>query len=175
MRLTVADAHAGERLDVLLGEAVGSRARAQRLIDAGAVTVDGAAVPKRHRVRAGEVLEWDEPAPPAARPAEVPFAIAYEDDALLVVDKPPGVVVHPAPGHPSGTLSQALGDVWIVHRLDRDTSGLLAVAKTEAAALALQRAIQRREVAREYLALVEGRPPARSGTIDAPVGRDRRA
>jgi 23S rRNA pseudouridine1911/1915/1917 synthase len=176
MRLEIGEEQAGERLDGVLAGPLGSRARAQKLIDAGAVTVDGEAKPKRHRVKAGEVVEVaDEPkAQPLATPADVPFTIAYEDDALLVVDKPPGLVVHPAPGHPTGTLAQALGRVGIVHRLDRDTSGLLLVAKDEETTLALQRAIQRREVTREYLALVEGRPPARAGTIDAPVGRDRR-
>src|SRR5213592_2585057 len=99
MRIAVTDEQAGERLDVVLGEALGSRARAQRLIDAGRVTVDGAVRPKRHRVRANEVIEVadDEPArgAPAAEEA-VPFAVVYEDEALLVVDKPAGVVVHPA-------------------------------------------------------------------------------
>jgi 23S rRNA pseudouridine1911/1915/1917 synthase len=100
-----------------------------------------------------------------------------------VVDKPAGVVVHPAPGHPTGTLSQALADraaggpdPWrpgIVHRLDRDTSGLMVVAKSDAVHRALQALIRSRELEREYLALVEGRPDARSGTIDAPIGRDR--
>ena len=176
MRLAITEAQAGERLDVVLGEALGSRARAQRLIDDGRVTVDGAAVAKRHRVRAGEVVEWSDPAPPPAPPdADVPFAVAYEDDALLVVDKPAGVVVHPAPGHRTGTLAQALRGTTLVHRLDRDTSGLLVIARDEETAQALQRALQRREIAREYLALVEGRPPARTGTIDAPIGRDRRA
>jgi 23S rRNA pseudouridine1911/1915/1917 synthase len=181
MRVAVTDEQAGERLDVVLGEALGSRARAQRLIDAGRVTVDGAVRPKRHRVHAHEVIEAadDEPSrtAPVAEEA-VPFVVVYEDEALLVVDKPAGVVVHPAPGHATGTLAQALGltgRAGIVHRLDRDTSGLLVVAKTDAAHQALQRAIQRREVTREYLALVEGRPPARSGTVDAPIGRDRRA
>ncbi|HEY3021885.1 MAG TPA: RluA family pseudouridine synthase [Solirubrobacteraceae bacterium] len=181
MRVAVTDEQAGERLDVVLGEALGSRARAQRLIDAGRVTVDGAVRPKRHRVHAHEVIEAaDDEASRTAPVAEeaVPFVVVYEDEALLVVDKPAGVVVHPAPGHATGTLAQALGltgRAGIVHRLDRDTSGLLVVAKTDAAHQALQRAIQRREVTREYLALVEGRPPARSGTVDAPIGRDRRA
>jgi len=178
MRLRIGDEQAGERLDGVLAGPLGSRAKAQRLIDAGLVTVDGQARPKRHRVSAGEVVEVADapPAPQPERAADVPFAIAYEDDDLLVVDKPPGLVVHPAPGHPTGTLAQALGPgAGLVHRLDRDTSGLLIVAKGEAMTLALQQAIQRRDVAREYLALVHGRPPARSGTIDAPVGRDRRA
>jgi 23S rRNA pseudouridine1911/1915/1917 synthase len=112
-----------------------------------------------------------------------PFTIAYEDEHLLVVDKGPGVVVHPARGHREGTLAQLLAPLaaggdperpGIVHRLDRDTSGLLLVARSEQAHRLLQRAIGRREVEREYLALVEGRPPARSGTIDAPVGRNPR-
>ena len=112
-----------------------------------------------------------------------PFQIAYEDEHLLVVDKAPGVVVHPARGHPHGTLAQLLagraggGDpqrAGIVHRLDRDTSGLLVVSRTEEAHRLLAAALARREIEREYLALVQGRPPARSGTIEAPIGRDRR-
>jgi 23S rRNA pseudouridine1911/1915/1917 synthase len=177
MRLEIGDEQAGERLDGLLAGPLGSRSRAQRLIDAGRVTVDGAARPKRYRVRPGEVVEVDESAGETASAADapaVPFAVAYSDDALLVVDKPAGVVVHPAPGHPTGTLAQALPGTRIVHRLDRDTSGLLVVARTEEVERALQQAIQRRDVVREYLALVEGRPPSRSGTIDAPIGRDRR-
>jgi 23S rRNA pseudouridine1911/1915/1917 synthase len=175
MRLAITEDRAGERLDVVLGEAVGSRARAQRLIDDGAVTVDGAAVPKRHRVRVGEVVEWADERAPAevAGDDDVPYAVAYSDDTVVVVDKPAGVVVHPAPGHPTGTLAQAVGG-HLVHRLDRDTSGLLVIARTEDAHQALQRALRRREIVREYLALVDGRPPARAGTIDAPIGRDRR-
>jgi 23S rRNA pseudouridine1911/1915/1917 synthase len=112
-----------------------------------------------------------------------PFTIAYEDEHLLVVDKGPGVVVHPARGHREDTLSQLLahsasgGDperAGIVHRLDRDTSGLLVVARSERAHALLQRALAHRQIEREYLALVEGRPPARSGTIEAPIGRDPR-
>jgi 23S rRNA pseudouridine1911/1915/1917 synthase len=111
------------------------------------------------------------------------FRIAYDDEHLLVVDKDAGVVVHPARGHTEGTLSQLLagsaagGDparAGIVHRLDRDTSGLLLVARSEPVHAALQRALQRREIEREYLALVRGRPPARTGTIEAPIGRDAR-
>ena len=109
---------------------------------------------------------------PDTRGEGVEFAIAYEDDDLLVVDKPAGVVVHPAPGHPTGTLAQAVGGK-LVHRLDRDTSGLLVVAKSEEMHRKLQDALRRREIKREYLALVDGRPDARSGTIDAPIGRDR--
>jgi 23S rRNA pseudouridine1911/1915/1917 synthase len=176
---------AGERLDAFLADRLGSRSRAQRLIEEGRVLVDGAAVPKRHRVRPGELIEVDEPAePPAPEKVDVPFDVAYEDEHLLVVDKPAGVVVHPAPGHRAGTLAQALvgkaaggDDEWragIVHRLDRDTSGLMVVAKSEEAHRRLKALIERREVTREYLALVLGRPPSRAGTIDAPIGRDRR-
>jgi 23S rRNA pseudouridine1911/1915/1917 synthase len=112
------------------------------------------------------------------------FRIRYEDEHLLVVDKEAGLVVHPARGHARGTLSQLLGAsagggdparAGIVHRLDRDTSGLLVVSRTEEAHRLLAAAIARREVTREYLVLVCGRPPARTGTIEAPVGRDPRA
>ncbi len=111
------------------------------------------------------------------------FTIAYEDEHLLVVDKGPGLVVHPARGHREATLAQLLegtasgGDperAGIVHRLDRDTSGLLIVSRSEKAHGLLQAALARRAIEREYLALVQGRPPARSGTIDAPIGRDPR-
>jgi len=111
------------------------------------------------------------------------FRIAYEDEHLLVVDKGPGVVVHPARGHGEGTLAQLLaasaagGDperAGIVHRLDRDTSGLLVISRSERAHRRLQAALRRRQIEREYLTLVQGRPPARSGTIEAPIGRDPR-
>jgi 23S rRNA pseudouridine1911/1915/1917 synthase len=183
MRIRIADDQAGARLDHVLAEPLGSRTRAQRLIDAGLVTVDGRVRAKRHLVAAGEVIEVaEEPAPEVeAELAPAEFAVAYEDDDLLVVDKPAGLVVHPAAGHRSGTLAQALTARGIsaerggiVHRLDRDTSGLLLVAKDEDTLRALQEALRARAVEREYLALVEGRPPARSGTIEAPIGRDRR-
>jgi 23S rRNA pseudouridine1911/1915/1917 synthase len=187
MELTASEADAGARLDAFLAEPLGSRARAQRLIEAGAVLVDGAVVPKRHRVAAGEVVVVDEDADraPAGDPTQTAeFSVAFEDEHLIVVDKPAGVVVHPARGHWHGTLAQALegraaggSDAFragIVHRLDRDTSGLLVVAKSDAVHTALKDALARRDMVREYLALVEGRPPARSGTIDAPIGRDRR-
>jgi 23S rRNA pseudouridine1911/1915/1917 synthase len=112
-----------------------------------------------------------------------PFTIAYEDEHLLVVDKGPGLVVHPARGHREDTLAQLLagsaagGDperAGIVHRLDRDTSGLLVVSRSEEVHRRLQRALSERRIEREYLALVQGRPPARSGTIEAPIGRDPR-
>jgi 23S rRNA pseudouridine1911/1915/1917 synthase len=139
--LRATETDAGERLDSFLAEPLGSRARAQRLIEAGAVTVDGAVLPKRHRMSPGEVVVVDEDADrvPEGDPSQAAeFAVAYEDEHLVVVDKPAGVVVHPARGHWHGTLAQALegraaggGDAYragIVHRLDRDTSGLLVVA-----------------------------------------------
>jgi len=112
-----------------------------------------------------------------------PFTIAFEDEHLMVIDKGPGLVVHPARGHREATLAQLLdgtaaggeaGRAGIVHRLDRDTSGLLVVSRSEEAHRLLQAALAERLIEREYLALVEGRPPARSGTIDAPIGRDER-
>ncbi len=183
--LVVGPAAAGERLDVFLARTAGSRAAAQRLIAAGLVLVDGEPRAKRHVVAAGERVQvTPEPEAPAPEVPDARYAVAYEDEHLLVVDKPPGVVVHPARGHVAGTLAQALAGrasggedprrAGIVHRLDRDTSGLLVVARTEAAFAALKEQLRRREVTREYLALVEGRPGARAGTIDAPLGRDRR-
>jgi 23S rRNA pseudouridine1911/1915/1917 synthase len=176
---------AGERLDVFLAAHAGSRAAAQRLIDAGAVKVDGESRPKRHVLHGGERVEVGElPAEPEPESAEAPFEIAWSDEHLLVVDKPAGVVVHPARGNRTGTLAQALRGLarggenpdraGIVHRLDRDTSGLLLVARTYEAYDALRAQMRARVITREYLALVEGRPPAREGTIDAPLGRDRR-
>src|SRR5215210_809382 len=183
--LTVPAAAAGERLDVFLAAHAGSRAAAQKLIDAGRVTVDGVARQKRHALSGGELLRVREAegAPVrAVKPAL--FATAWEDEHVLVVDKPAGVVVHPAHGHRQGTLAQALAGraaggedperAGLVHRLDRDTSGLLVVARSQAAFAALKAQLAARELEREYLALVAGRPPARRGTIDAPLGRDRR-
>jgi 23S rRNA pseudouridine1911/1915/1917 synthase len=184
--LTAGAEAAGERLDVFLAPHAGSRAAAQRLIDGGHVTVDGAVRPKRHVLAGGELVRMEEPdaAAPAAPVPDAQFAIAWEDEHLIVVDKPAGVVVHPARGNATGTLAQALADriaggedperAGIVHRLDRDTSGLLVVARSESVHAALKARLAARELVREYLALVEGRPPARRGRIDAPLGRDRR-
>jgi 23S rRNA pseudouridine1911/1915/1917 synthase len=186
LALRVEDAQAGTRLDRFLAEPIGSRAKAQRLIDSGRVRVDGRTRQKRYVVAAGELVEVDqEPAAAAAAPvASAPFTIAYADEHLLVVDKPAGVVVHPARGHREGTLSQALAGLTaggeeplragIVHRLDRDTSGLLVVARSDAVHRALRSLLSSRRLRREYLALVDGHPASRAGTIDAPIGRDRR-
>jgi 23S rRNA pseudouridine1911/1915/1917 synthase len=173
------------RLDRFLAEPLGSRSHAQSLIAAGHVRVDGVIRAKRHVVAAGERIEVRKDVPEAAaEPVAAPFSIAYEDEHLLVVDKPPGVVVHPARGHRAGTLAQALEGVgaggdepWragIVHRLDRNTSGLLVVAKSNPVHRALKVALSERRLRREYLALVDGRPQARSGAIEAPIGRHRR-
>jgi 23S rRNA pseudouridine1911/1915/1917 synthase len=176
----------GLRLDAFLAArgATPSRAAAQRLIEAGAVTVDGRPRPKNHRVAAGEHVTLAPAADEGAEAATVPeFEVVFEDDDLLVVDKPAGLVTHPASGHRGTTLAEALGGriaggadperAGIVHRLDRDTSGLLVVARTDDAYAELQRMMRAREIAREYLALVSGHPDADSGTIDAPIGRDR--
>jgi 23S rRNA pseudouridine1911/1915/1917 synthase len=205
LEVVVAEDEAGRRLDQFLAASLGSRARAARLIGEGRVTVDGRSVPKRHAVAAGErvavagvitagaIAGAGAAAGPAAGAAagaaageqdQAPFAVAYEDPHLIVVDKPAGVVVHPARGHRTGTLAQALAgraaggeDAWragIVHRLDRDTSGLLVVAKSDPVHRDLKALLAERKLHREYLALVEGVPPARTGTVDAPIGRDRR-
>jgi 23S rRNA pseudouridine1911/1915/1917 synthase len=185
--LIAAPKDAGLRLDAFLAArgAAPSRAAGQRLIERGAVTVDGRLRPKNHRIGEGERVALEAPAeePEAATPEPVPFEIVHEDDQLLVVDKPAGVVTHPAPGHHGPTLAEALAPLaaggthperaGIVHRLDRDTSGLLVVARTDEAHAALQKMMKAREVTREYTALVEGHPDAESGTVDAPIGRDR--
>jgi 23S rRNA pseudouridine1911/1915/1917 synthase len=164
---------------------VGSRATAERLLSAGAVLVDGEPRGKSHKLAGGEAIEIEAQPEAAAEPDVAPpdLIIAYEDEHLLVVDKPAGVVVHPAPGHAGGTLAQALAAAGakggeedrpgIVHRLDRDTSGLLVVARSHETYEQLQRLVRRRALTREYLALVVGKPRSRRGTIEAPVGRDR--
>jgi 23S rRNA pseudouridine1911/1915/1917 synthase len=187
LELTVPAQADGARLDRFLSVPLGSRARAQAAIDAGLVTVDGRPRLKRHAVHTGErvvVAAVDAPAIAPTADEAVPYEVAFEDEQLLVVDKPAGVVVHPARGHRTGTLAQALTgraaggeEQWragIVHRLDRDTSGLLVVAKSDAVHRALKALLAARGLHREYLALVQGHPPARTGTIDAPIGRHRR-
>lgn len=161
-----------------------SRAEAQRLIAAGRVLVDGAEVRKRHTVAAGEtiVVRPLEPEPSTLVPdGDVPFRVAYRDDDLVIVDKPAGVVVHPSRGHAAGTLVHGLlalgaagGDdptrPGIVHRLDRDTSGLLVVARTHRAHRRLQQMLRDRRIERRYLALVHGDPPP-ALTVDRPIAR----
>jgi 23S rRNA pseudouridine1911/1915/1917 synthase len=190
LRVAVPETAAGERLDRFLAglAEVGSRAAAERLLAEGRVLVDGAARPKSHRLGGAEDIEL---ALPQGRPSGLApeavegLRVAWEDEHLLVVDKPAGVVVHPSAGHAGGTLVHGLlahaiegGNVaerpGIVHRLDRDTSGLLVVARSEEAHRRLQRLLRRRELMREYFALVRGRPRSRGGRIEAPIGRDRR-
>ena len=189
MIVPVPPAAAGERLDRFLAgvEEVGSRAAAERLLAAGRVLVDGTPRAKSHRLEGGEELEFEPPERSGSGlepDAEVPLRVAYEDEHLLVVDKPAGVVVHPSAGHAAGTLVHGLlahaiagGEEperpGIVHRLDRDTSGLLVVARSDEAHRRLQALLRRRELTREYLALVRGRPKSRRGRIEAPIGRDR--
>jgi 23S rRNA pseudouridine1911/1915/1917 synthase len=175
-----------ERLDRALAgrPEVGSRALAERLIAGGAVLVDGEQRPKSHRLEGGEdvVVELPEAAGPL-QAEEMDIPVAWEDEHLLVVDKPAGLVVHPGSHGDTGTLVHGLlaldaagGDEerpGIVHRLDRDTSGLLVVARSDEAHAKLQELIRRREVERRYLALVKGTPRSRTGRIEAPIGRDR--
>jgi 23S rRNA pseudouridine1911/1915/1917 synthase len=179
---------AGERLDRFLAslEAVGSRTSAERLLDAGSVLVDGRRLGKSHRLVGGEEVEFEpvERVEPALQPEPMELRIAYEDEHLVVVDKPAGVVVHPAPGHSTGTLVHGLlahdvaggdaGRPGIVHRLDRDTSGLMVVARSDEAHRRLEEIVRSRALERHYLALVVGHPRARRGRIEAPIGRDRR-
>jgi 23S rRNA pseudouridine1911/1915/1917 synthase len=188
VKLRVPESSAGERLDRFLAslEEVGSRGAAERLLQSDRVLVDGRALGKSHRLEGGEEVELEPEARPEPNLAQesMDLRIAYEDEHLLVVDKPAGVVVHPAPGHGSGTLVHGLlaydvagGDEerpGIVHRLDRDTSGLMVVARSEEAHRRLQRLVRNRELERHYAALVVGRPRSRSGRIEAPIGRDRR-
>jgi 23S rRNA pseudouridine1911/1915/1917 synthase len=183
--LTARAEDAGLRLDAFLAArgAARSRSAAQRLIDSGAVRVDGEPRPKNHRVAAGQTVAVEAGEAAAGGEAAPEFEIVYEDADLMVVDKPAGLVTHPAPGHRGPTLAEALRGraaggadpdrAGIVHRLDRDTSGLLVVTKTEEAHRALSQALKARQVTREYLALVAGHPDADSGTVDAPIGRDR--
>jgi 23S rRNA pseudouridine1911/1915/1917 synthase len=184
------DEAAGVRLDRYLADHAGlpSRAAVERLIASGSVRVDGERATKSLRLAGGELIELDEE-PRAARPgsepgAELQLPLAFSDEHLIVVDKPAGVVTHPAPGVVGPTLVGALrglglrgGDdeqrPGVIHRLDRDTSGLLVLTRSEEAFAELGEQMRERRIEREYIALVRGRPPSRTGTIDAPIGRDR--
>ncbi len=186
----IAAQEAGIRIDVLLVQKTDlSRAAVQRLIERGAVTADGTAVSKNHRAQEGETISFTppEPEPALPSPTDIPLDVRYEDDYLLVVSKPAGLVVHPAAGHYEDTLVNALLHRYpglatgedemrpgIVHRLDKLTSGLMLVARTPASRDRLVEMMQERQIHREYLALVKGTFPSREGTIDAPIGRDPR-
>jgi len=186
-------AEGGERIDRYLAQQRPdlSRAQVQRLIAGGQATINGRAVrASSQRVQAGDVIRLDvpPPAPPAAQAEDIPLAIVYEDDDVLVIDKPAGLVVHPAPGHADGTLVNAVlahapeaGDAGgdevrpgIVHRLDKDTSGLLVVAKNEHALRFLSSQFKERTAEKTYIALLHGHLSPARGEIDAPIGRDPR-
>jgi 23S rRNA pseudouridine1911/1915/1917 synthase len=188
-RLTVPTTAAGARLDRWLADAVPtlSRARLRVLIDDGHVRVDGAVRKAAHRLHGGEAVTVEiPPAPPQElAPEPIRLVVVYEDDDVLVVDKPAGMVVHPGAGHATGTLAAAalahapgIGGVGgprrpgVVHRLDKDTSGLLVIAKTSRAYEALTAQLAARTVRRRYLAVVHGRVKAPAGIVDAAIGRD---
>jgi 23S rRNA pseudouridine1911/1915/1917 synthase len=189
--LRVSPADAGQRLDRILADHLPehSRSQLQKAFAADQVTVDGRPRPKAYRPDAGAEIAIVVPQPEqlSAVPQDIPLDVVYEDDDLLVIDKPVGLVVHPAAGHPDGTLVNALmhrgisladtGDPLrpgIVHRLDRETSGLLVVARTPAAHRALAAQLQDRTLGRIYLALSWGQWREDAGTIDAPIGRNPR-
>ncbi|HTS90777.1 MAG TPA: RluA family pseudouridine synthase [Stellaceae bacterium] len=190
---TVEEAEAGERLDRVLARRFGdlSRTRLKQLVVEGRVSVDGATITNPSlRVKPGQRCEVSLPPPVDAAPQaqSIPLDIRYEDEALLVLDKPAGLVVHPAPGNPDSTLVNALlahcgeslagiGGVrrpGIVHRLDKDTSGLMVVAKTERAHAALSADFAARRIERAYLAVVWGVPQPREGEIEGAIGRNPR-
>jgi 23S rRNA pseudouridine1911/1915/1917 synthase len=182
--LTIPREHAGRRLDQALADLLPqhSRSRLKSWIESGAVRVDGAPVAPRYKLRGGERVDVTAVAPQSLTDAaeDIPLDIRFEDDALIVLDKPAGLVVHPGSGNRTGTLLNALlhhapelGDLpraGIVHRLDKDTSGLMVVARTQAAQRDLVRQIASRSVTREYLAVAHG-DVTRASTIDAPIGR----
>jgi len=187
IRVTVSENDAGLRLDALLGRLseVGSRSRAACLIEAGAVLVNEKQRPKSYQVAAGDTICIsfpDETGSLEPVPDSSAVPVVYEDDWLLVADKPAGMPVHPSPGHSTGTLVQALlnhglagGEPFrpgVVHRLDKDTSGLIIAAKSSEVHQRLSAMIRQREVDRRYLALVHGGFAGRGGTIEAPIGRD---
>jgi 23S rRNA pseudouridine1911/1915/1917 synthase len=185
--LAVEESHAGQRLDAFLAAALGgvSRSRIRRAIDNGLATVDGERQRASHRVSTGERIEVEIPqAVEGPQPEPIELDVLYEDDAIAVVNKPPGMVVHPAKGHWAGTLAAALvhrfnthlsgvgGQVrpGIVHRLDRETSGVILVAKTDAAHKSLAEQFHERTVRKEYLAIVAGRPDRDADRVNEPIG-----
>jgi 23S rRNA pseudouridine1911/1915/1917 synthase len=181
----------GERLDVFVTRRLDglTRSRVRRLIDDGHIQVDGEVAKASLRLEEGQKVSvaLPEPTPSAAQPEPIPLDVIYEDADLLVINKPPGMTVHPAPGHATSTLVNAvlahshdlsgIGGVirpGIVHRLDRDTSGIIVVAKNDAAHTALAGQLKERQVEKTYVALVEGTPKPAEGVIDAPIARDPR-
>ncbi len=188
LTFTAAECQAGSRLDTVIAAQFPtlSRSYAGRLIRAGCVTVNGVTKKPRHVIRSGDVVrcEIPPPQPITCKPEPIPLSILYEDADVIVLNKPPGIVVHPAPGHHSGTLVNGLlhhcqdlkgigGQLrpGIVHRLDKDTSGALVVAKDDTAHAALSRQFKKRLVQKRYLALVYGDMKTSAGVIDLPIGR----
>ncbi len=189
MTAIVSPADESKRLDVFVAECAEiSRSAASRLIEDGLVTVGGVVLPKRYAVKAGDEIEVDEPSlfpMTSVTPENIPLDIVYEDADIIVINKPSGMVVHPAPGNMTGTLVHALlyhcGDSLsgiggvlrpgIVHRIDKDTSGLLVVAKNDKAHAALSAQLSGHHIEREYHALVTGHLRETDGTVDAPIGR----
>lgn len=186
---------AGSRADRFMADASGlSRAMVQKLIAEGLLTADGRPMRARDPVTPGAIMQLDVPDPrPETEmlPEDIPLEVVYQDHDILIVNKPSGLVTHPAPGHPTGTLVNALlaldaddglglGTIagierpGIVHRLDRDTSGLLMVARNDAAQVGLQAQLKARRIHKRYLALVAGAVTAQIGRIEAPIGRDPR-
>ena len=190
LHLSVAAGNEGERLDAFLAERIEgwSRARLQRLIEEADVLVNGRAVKSSYKLHLNDEIEVELTPPPSSTfaPENIPLDIVYEDDDLIVVNKPAGIVVHPAAGVTSGTLANALafhfqqlstsGGVarpGIVHRLDKGTSGLMVVAKTESAHENIADQFRDREIFKSYVALVHGQVEKRTGQIDQPIARDR--
>ena len=191
-RIEVPPEAAGSRADVFLASALSglSRAAAQRLLDDGSVCLDGRPIRKNLRLGGGETLEVELPEArdSAVEPEQIPLDIVYEDDDVIVIDKPRGMVVHPAAGHENGTLVNALlahcgGSLsgiggekrpGIVHRIDKDTSGLLIVAKNDRAHQSLSEQLKTRSLSRVYDAVVVGGLREDTGTVDAPIGRSPR-
>ena len=187
--LVVSDEEAGERIDALVSRRLPdlSRSLASRLISEGHVFVNGRSAKPSHRLSAGDRVEVEaiSPASLQALPEDIDLEVVHQDQDLAVIVKPAGLVVHPAPGHASGTLANALVARFprteevgtaerpgIVHRLDKDTSGLMVVALTAAAQASLQQQIASREMRRRYLALAAGRLEPAQGRVEAPIGRD---
>lgn len=178
----------GERVDAFVARALPeiSRSYVKRLLESGLITIDGRVPKASEKVSEGATVLVEVPPPEVMtlEPQPIPLTIVYQDNDIIVVDKPPGLTVHPSPGHPSGTLVNALLAVCpdlqgiagtlrpgIVHRLDKDTSGLLVVAKNDRAMRALQQQLSERRVHKTYLALVHGVPSPREGQIEAPIAR----
>ena len=189
--LTLTADRAGERADAFLARSVPglTRSAAQRLLEEGAVTLEGRPVKKNYKTAPGDQLEavLPDPEPVAILPQDIPLDVVYEDGDVIVVNKPVGLVVHPAPGHPDGTLVNALlyhctdlsginGVIrpGIVHRIDKETTGCIVACKNDEAHRSIASQLENKTCHREYLALVEGNIANEAGLIDAPIGRDRK-